>query len=460
MTSLPRRLAAIATTLLTLAMIAILGLRAIGQPVAVGPTPSPTPMVASPTPGQPTASPAGNLAKALARIENQVSALRALPQPDIGPPDLIDRNQLADELEALLDEDWTPRQLADDNLTLRAMGLLTEQQDIRELTEQLLAGQVLGFYDFEERRMVVVTDAGLTPGARITYAHEFTHAMQDEAFDTGETHGAQAEDDDAALAFLALQEGDAVVSMLQWAFQNLTPEELAEFGATPVPDTTGVWILSPRRVVEHFVHAHDLPASAWPTTRVVNLPGITLTVREMLDRARERDPGGEYLLVPDGDLGALSAGAYDLALSAFTFDNIPTLERKISVLRSLGRLLKSEGRIVNLVSTPEIYVHEWVSFSTKDFPGNRSAKSGDTVRIVMLDVEDRRPVEDILWTEEDYREVYRRAALTPVATFRPLARASEPYNWVSETTIAPWVIDVLAPARAGPAPRTAPEGTA
>ena len=51
----------------------------------------------------------------------------------------------------------------------------------------------------------------------------------------------------------------------------------------PVPDTTGVWILSPRRVVEAFLHAHDLPSSAWPTTRVVNLPGITLTVREMLD---------------------------------------------------------------------------------------------------------------------------------------------------------------------------------
>jgi nucleoside-diphosphate-sugar epimerase len=51
----------------------------------------------------------------------------------------------------------------------------------------------------------------------------------------------------------------------------------------PVADTTGVWILSPRRVVEAFVHAHDLPSSAWPTTRVVNLPGITLTVREMID---------------------------------------------------------------------------------------------------------------------------------------------------------------------------------
>jgi nucleoside-diphosphate-sugar epimerase len=51
----------------------------------------------------------------------------------------------------------------------------------------------------------------------------------------------------------------------------------------PVPETTGVWILSPRRAVEAFIHACELPSAAWPTTRVVNLPGITLTVREMID---------------------------------------------------------------------------------------------------------------------------------------------------------------------------------
>jgi D-erythronate 2-dehydrogenase len=50
----------------------------------------------------------------------------------------------------------------------------------------------------------------------------------------------------------------------------------------PVPETTGVWVLSPRRVVEAFVHAHDLPAPAWPSSRVVNLPGLTISVKEMI----------------------------------------------------------------------------------------------------------------------------------------------------------------------------------
>ena len=163
----------------------------------------------------------------------------------------------------------------------------------------------------------------------------------------------------------------------------------------------------------------------------------------MLDRAREHDPRGTYRLVPDGDLNGLAAETYDLVLCSFTFDNIPTMERKVALFRSLGQRLRRGGRILNLVSAPEIYLHEWASFSTRDFPENRTARSGDTVRIVMLDVDDRRPVEDILWSDEDYAEVYRRARLAVVKSYRPLANPSEPYPWVNETTVAPWVIYVL-----------------
>jgi SAM-dependent methyltransferase len=163
----------------------------------------------------------------------------------------------------------------------------------------------------------------------------------------------------------------------------------------------------------------------------------------MLALARERDPEGDYRLVADGVLAGLPTGAYDLILSAFTFDNIPTMTRKVTLLTSLKRLLKPGGRMVNLVSAPEIYVNEWASFSTRDFPQNRGAQNGDKVLIVMLDVADRRPVEDILWTDEGYREAYQRCGLIPHQTFRPLARPVEGYSWISETTIAPWVIYVL-----------------
>ena len=76
----------------------------------------------------------------------------------------------------------------------------------------------------------------------------------------------------------------------------------------PVPETTGVWILSPRRVVEAFVHAWELPSAAWPTTRVVNLPGITLTVREMVDamgRVAGRETVERVKFKPDARIQAI-----------------------------------------------------------------------------------------------------------------------------------------------------------
>ena len=164
---------------------------------------------------------------------------------------------------------------------------------------------------------------------------------------------------------------------------------------------------------------------------------------DMIKKARKRDPQGDYRLIENDDFHPLQDNAYDLVLSVFTFDNIPTMENKVHLFRQLGNLLKQEGRIVNLVSSPEIYRHEWASFSTKDFIENKSAKSGDKVKIVMKDVDDKRPVEDIIWSDQEYRVAYRQAGLRLDQTYKPLAHQDEPYDWINETKIAPWVIYVL-----------------
>ena len=54
----------------------------------------------------------------------------------------------------------------------------------------------------------------------------------------------------------------------------------------PVGPETRVWILSPGKVVDAFIHAHDLPSSAWGLNRVLNLPGITTSVQQMVDAMR------------------------------------------------------------------------------------------------------------------------------------------------------------------------------
>ena len=129
-------------------------------------------------------------------------------------------------------------------------------------------------------------------------------------------------------------------------------------------------------------------------------------------------------------------------LCAFTFDNIPG-PLKITIFRDLRTLLSPRGAIVTIVSAPEIYTHEWASFTTKNFPENASARPGDIVRTVVTDHTDDSAVEDILSTAESYQSVYEEAGLQIARVFKPLAKGDEPYAWVNETTIAPWVIYVL-----------------
>jgi len=54
----------------------------------------------------------------------------------------------------------------------------------------------------------------------------------------------------------------------------------------PVDDTIEMWILSPGKVIDDFVHAHELPASAWGTNRALTLPGITFSVKEGVEALR------------------------------------------------------------------------------------------------------------------------------------------------------------------------------
>lgn len=233
MPSLAKRFAALAVLLLSLAIIAVLGLRGMGFQIGFGPFANPTPEVATASP-HPTGPAASQDALAvLGQIEAQVRDLRDLPAADIGPPEILTRAELADVLPGLLEP-------ALDNFTLRALGLLTADQDIIALTEQLYTAQVLGYYDFDAKRMVIVTDAGLNPAAQITYAHEYTHALQDAAFDSSAAQESVTGQRDRELALLGLEEGDATTAMVLWAIGHLSADELSGITETPVPDMTGI----------------------------------------------------------------------------------------------------------------------------------------------------------------------------------------------------------------------------
>ncbi len=236
-------------------------------------------------------------------------------------------------------------------------------------------------------------------------------------------------------------------------FQNAYDEQRAKAYATlKFHDTYYLAFRDlPRLIADHVrgKEALDFGCGAGRSTRFLRQLGMqTIGVdisTGMLAHAQTIDPKGDYRLIGDGDLSSFAAGAFDLILSAFSFDNIPGEDHKVAIFRELNRVLRRDGHMVNLVSTPNIYLYEWATFTTAQFKENREAKPGDIVRTITKNSADSRPCDDILWPDEDYRRVYAAAGFKVVEKLLPLADGSEPYEWVNETHIAPWAIYLLKP---------------
>jgi len=203
-------------------------------------------------------------------------------------------------------------------------------------------------------------------------------------------------------------------------------------------------------VVERYVigrRALDFGCGTGRSTRLLRSYGFQVTgidiAEPMIRGARQLDPEGDYRVWSPEESIDRPPGGFDLVLAAFPFDNIPA-DQKIGLVRALRDVMTPGGRFINIVSSPEIYLREWTSFTTESFPENRAARTGETVLIVTREFKSGKPAEDILCTPETYRAIYDECGLEILAEERPLGREEDGVTWVSETTIAPWTIYVVA----------------
>jgi hypothetical protein len=223
-----RRTAAVA--LAVIALVATACGSSVTPPPGSSDQPSPTIPIPFYSPG-PTAPPEP-ADVAYARIEQQVQDMRMLQAKRAVDPKVLDAQGLARQLRDRFDRDTPTDTLTANERLYKLLRLLPKDASLKDLELQLLTSQVAGFYDPDEKSLFVVSRAGgLGPSEQVTFAHEFTHALQDQNFGLKKLGTDDPDHSDRALARLSIAEGDATLLMTDWAQTNLTPVQLLQMAA-------------------------------------------------------------------------------------------------------------------------------------------------------------------------------------------------------------------------------------
>ena len=162
-------------------------------------------------------------------IQDQVSQLRKLPSLADVQLSVLDHAGLRQYLVDTFERDYLPSERESDQKELVALGLIKPSDDIVKISLDLLSDEVIGVYDPDQKAMVVLGDVDtFGPAERVTFAHEFTHALQDQHYDLNRLAPKHPTSNDRSLAVHALIEGDAVMLQTQWARSYLSVAELGE----------------------------------------------------------------------------------------------------------------------------------------------------------------------------------------------------------------------------------------
>ena len=206
-----------------------------------GPAPSqppsapPSAVASAPANPSPSAAPSPNPSASVdeaslyRQIEDDVITLRGLPAKQRLEPTILDEAQLRVRIEAQFRAENSPAEIATSQATLVAMGLLPPGTSLGDLYVNLLGSQVAGYYDPATKQIYVVARAGRIGAIeKVTFAHEFTHALQDQNFGLEGIQTDAIGQGDRSLAHLALIEGDASLLMTQWLTGHLDAAALGE----------------------------------------------------------------------------------------------------------------------------------------------------------------------------------------------------------------------------------------
>lgn len=195
------------------------------------------------------------------KIQQEVSDIRGL---EMNAP--LDRAMMstAELQDVVMNEffvDYTPEMAQQDTDVLSALGLLESDFDLLQFYKDLYSEQIAGYYDSTTKEMYVIGDGGFTGLERMTYAHEFTHVLQDQNYDL--ENGMKLNDDyceieaEYCAAVSALVEGDATLSEQYWFLSDSTDQDKTDVSEFQSTYTSPVYNSAPAYLKEDFLFPYQ-----------------------------------------------------------------------------------------------------------------------------------------------------------------------------------------------------------
>ena len=180
----------------------------------------------------PTAVLEPDVARSMDQIQEAVKEIRGLYAWEDVPRALLTPDELRQRVIDDFLADYAPEDAQQDVIELSALGLIEPGYDFLDFYTELLSEQVAGFYDNEVKEMYVVQGESFAAPERLTFAHEYVHALQDQNYDieNGLQYNDESceEDTERCAAIQALLEGDASTVELQWFINYATQKDQQE----------------------------------------------------------------------------------------------------------------------------------------------------------------------------------------------------------------------------------------
>jgi hypothetical protein len=181
----------------------------------------------------------------------------------------------------------------------RALGLLGGSVNLVEAQTALDTGSVQAYYD-DVKKDIVIRGANLSPGTKVTLAHELTHVLQDQHFNLV-TLDDESSTADEEFAVTAIEEGDAVLTEDDYAAslpvreqREANAEENAPVASGGAGNGTGTTPTGPTANADFLGISSEVPYILGPdfVLLLYNVGGMGMT-----NRAFEHPPRSELDIV-------------------------------------------------------------------------------------------------------------------------------------------------------------------